>query len=125
IDEEAVLDLFGDRIEVRHQGDFDAASGSVTPTRSRRLGAIRLSSTPDPSPDAAAIEEALLKGVRKHGLQILPWDDRAQQLRERASFAHRFDPTIPSLDDEALPDAADEWLAPLLVGRRRLRDIPA
>ena len=125
IDEEAVLDLFGDRIEVRHQGDFDAASGSVTPTRSRRLGAIRLSSTPDPSPDAAAIEEALLKGVRKHGLQILPWDDRAQQLRERASFAHRFDPTIPSLDDEALADAADEWLAPLLVGRRRLRDIPA
>ena len=37
-----VLDLFADRIEARHDGAFDPASGTVTPTRSRRLGAIRL-----------------------------------------------------------------------------------
>jgi ATP-dependent helicase HrpB len=124
IDEQAVIDLFGDRIETRHDGDFDPATGSVTPTRSRRLGAIRLASGPDPKLDPAAIEAALLEGIREHGLALLPWDDRASQLRHRAAFAHRFDAEISSLDDELLLDRAEDWLAPLLNGKRRLGDIP-
>ncbi|MFL6758760.1 ATP-dependent helicase HrpB [Sphingomonas sp.] len=124
IDEREVLDLFADRIEIRHDGDFDPATGSVTPTRSRRLGAIRLASGPDPNPDPAAIETALLEGVRNHGLGLLPWDDRGLQLRHRSALAHRFDPAIPSLDDETLLGRAEEWLAPLLGGKRRLGDIP-
>jgi len=125
IDEQSVLDLFGDRIETRHDGHFDPSSGSVTPTRSRRLGAIRLSSGPDPAPDQSAIEQALLGGVREHGLELLPWDSRAQQLRDRAAFTHSFARALPALDDEALIARADEWLAPLLAGKRRLSDIPA
>ena len=100
IDEQDVLDLFGDRIETRHDGDFDPVTGSVTPTRSRRLGAIRLSSGPDPNPDEEAIEQALLDGVREHGLDLLPWDERGRQLRHRAAFAHPFDQSICALDDE-------------------------
>jgi len=72
IDEEAILELFADRIETRHDGEFDPATGAVTPTRSRRLGAIRLSSGPDPRPDTEAIEQALVEGVREHGLELLP-----------------------------------------------------
>ncbi len=125
IDEADVLELFSEEIEVRHDGDFDPASGSVTPTRSRRLGAIRLSSGPDPNPDQPAIEEALIEGVREHGLELLPWDDFSQQLRKRAQFAHEFDRAIPRLDDEELLARADEWLAPLLLGKRRLADIPS
>jgi ATP-dependent helicase HrpB len=123
IDEQAVLDLFGDRIETRHDGDFDVSTGSVVPTRSRRLGAIRLSSGPDPSPDSAAIEQALLEGLREHSLDLLPWDEWALQLRHRAAFAHGFDPAIPLLDDATLLDRAEEWLPPLLTGKRRLGDI--
>jgi ATP-dependent helicase HrpB len=123
IGERMVLDLFADRIEIRHDGEFDSATGAVTPTRSRRLGAIRLSTGPDPSPDAEAVEQALLQGVRDHGLDPLPWDDRALQLRDRAAFAHRFDATIPALDDDALVDRMDEWLRPLLVGKRRFADV--
>jgi ATP-dependent helicase HrpB len=124
IDEQAVLALFADWIETRHDGSFDPATGAVTPTRTRRLGAIRLASGPDPTPDAAAIEAALLEGVREHGLALLPWDERGLQLRARAAFAHRFDSTIPPLDDQMLLDRAEEWLAPLLAGKRRLGDIP-
>jgi ATP-dependent helicase HrpB len=123
IDEQAVFDLFADRIETRHDGDFDPATGSVMPTRSRRLGAIRLASGPDPKPDQAAIEQALLDGVREHGLDLLPWDDRGRQLHERAAFAHHFDSSIPALDDEILLERAEEWLSPLLAGKRRLGDI--
>jgi ATP-dependent RNA helicase HrpB len=119
-----VLQLFADRIEVRHDGEFDAATGAVMPTRSRRLGAIRLASGPDPSPDQAAIAQALLEGVREHGLQILPWDERALQLRYRTAFASRFDASIPALDEEMLSDRIEEWLSPLLIGKRRLGDMP-
>ncbi|MES2326188.1 MAG: ATP-dependent helicase HrpB [Pseudomonadota bacterium] len=125
MDEAAMLDLFAERIETRHDGDFDPATGAVTPTRSRRLGAIRLSSGPDPNPDPEAIEAALLEGVREHGLALLPWDERGLQLRARAAFALPFDPSIPPLADEALLDRTEEWLAPLLSDKRRLDDIPA
>jgi ATP-dependent helicase HrpB len=125
IDEQVVLDLFADAIEVHHDGEFDAATGSVTPTRTRRLGAIRLATGPDPAPDQAAIEHALLEGVREHGLPLLPWNERSVQLRHRAAFAHRFDASIAALDDNMLFDRAGEWLVPLLAGRRRLGDIPA
>jgi ATP-dependent helicase HrpB len=118
-----VVELFGARIETRHDGAFDPATGSVTPTRSRRLGAIRLSSGPDPKPDQAAIEEALLDGVREHGLALLPWNERALELRARAAFAHGFEATIPPLDDDMLAERIDEWLAPLLIGKRRLGEI--
>lgn len=120
IDEREVLDLFGDRVETRHDGEFDVATRSVTPTRTRSLGRIRLSSGPDPTPDQSAIEQALLEGVRKHGLHLLPWSDEARQLRDRAAFAHGHDHSIPALDDPMLIERLDEWLAPLLSGRRSL-----
>ena len=123
IDERDVLELFGSRIETRHEGDFDPQTGAVTPTRSRRLGAIRLASGPDPKPDAQAIEQALLEGIREHGLGLLPWNEKAVQLRDRAAFAGRLDGEIPLLDDQSLLDRAEEWLVPLLSGKRRLGDI--
>ena len=123
IEEQAVLDLFGDRIETVHDGSFDPSTGSVTPTRSRRLGAIRVSSGPDPKPDPDAITAALLEGVREHGLELLPWDEQSSKLRARATFAQSFDATIPPLTDEILLDRAEEWLLPLLNSKRRLSDV--
>ncbi|HEV2593726.1 MAG TPA: ATP-dependent helicase HrpB [Sphingomicrobium sp.] len=123
IDPEDVLTLFADRIDTRHDGDFDPSTGSVTPTRSRRLGAIRIASGPDPDPDPDAIARALLEGVLEHGLELLPWSESARNLRERADFAHRIDGEIPALDDDLLGARAEEWLAPLLCGKRRLSDI--
>jgi ATP-dependent helicase HrpB len=123
LDEQAVLDLFAPRIETRHDGDFDPATGSVTPTRSRRLGAIRLASGPDRNSDQSAIEQALIEGVSAHGLDLLPWDERARRFRDRVSFVRAFDQSIPGLDDEGLLDRSGEWLTPLLSGKRRLGDI--
>ena len=123
IEEADLLRLFEARVEVRHEGEFDPGTGSVTPTRSRRLGAIRLSSGPDPKPDPGAIAEALLEGVRQHGLNLLPWSDAARNLRERVAFARASDPSLPPLDDDSLLVRSEEWLLPLLVGKRRLSDI--
>ncbi|MEO7505489.1 MAG: ATP-dependent helicase HrpB [Sphingomicrobium sp.] len=112
--------LFGDRIEAFREVRFDPASGAMTATRGRRLGAIRLSSAPDPKPDAAAIEAGLIEAVRRHGLAVLPWPGSAAALRQRAAFARVHDDTIEDLSDAALIARLDQWLSPLVAGKRRL-----
>ena len=121
--EEEVLALFADQIETRHDGDFDPATGAVTPVRSRRLGAVRLSSGPDSKPDQGKIEQALLEGVRQHGLSLLPWGEAAIRLRQRTAFARQHDESIPAVDDESLIGQLDAWLPSLVTGLRRLGDI--
>lgn len=111
--------LFGDRIETRRTADFDPATGGVRPVRERRLGAIRLSSGPDSDADPATIATALVEGVRKHGVALLPWSDGAATYRQRAAYAG-----VP-LDDETLIEKLDDWLPAIVEGRRRLDSIPA
>jgi len=122
IDAATVESLFADRIETRHTASFDPATGGVQPIRERRLGAIRLSSGPDSSADPEAVTAALLDGVRTHGLSLLPWSEEALALRARAAFA-AIHGAPESPDDAGLIDRAEEWLVPLLAGRRRLSQI--
>ena len=112
--------LFADQISRWNNLAFDPATGAVSATHGRRLGAIKLASGPDPQPDQTAIETALAEAVRKHGLALLPWSDAATAVRARATFARAHDPTFPDLGDASLIARLDEWLAPLLTGKRRL-----
>ncbi len=112
--------LFADRIETYTEVRFDPTSSAISAIKGRRLGAIRLSSAPDPKPDQAAIEAGLAEAIRRHGLALLPWSDSANALRQRASFAAAHEPAIPDLADAALLARVDEWLAPLLAGKHRL-----
>ncbi len=114
IDLATIEALLGDRIETRRSVDFDSATGAVRPIRERRLGALRLSSGPDSDAAPAAIEAALVEGVRTHGVGLLAWSDAATALRQRAAFAG-----VP-LDDETLLARLDDWLPALVAGRRRL-----
>ncbi|MBS0478877.1 MAG: ATP-dependent helicase HrpB, partial [Proteobacteria bacterium] len=66
-----------------------------------------------------AISTALVEGVREHGLALLPWGEAATALRHRAAFAARHG-WSGSLDDATLTERLDDWLPPLLAGKRRL-----
>lgn len=110
--------LYGDRIISGAQVIFDLATGGVRTESGRRLGAITLSKGQDAKADPEAIAAALLLGVRDHGLQLLPWSEASLRLRERASWAG-----VDGLDDVALSGSLDMWLAPALVGKRRLSEI--
>ena len=115
IDVNEVETLFADRIETRRSVTFDPATGRIEALRERRLGAIRLSSGPDAAASTAEIEQALLEGVRAHGPDLLPWPQSATALRTRAAYAG-----IDMLTNEKLLAALDQWLPPLLAGKRRL-----
>ena len=120
IDLSTIESLFGDRIAVRRDVAFDPATGAISAVRARALGALRLSSGPDSAASAAEIEAALLEGVRNHGLALLPWGDDAAALRARARFAAEMGGIDDPLSDAVLLDRLDEWLPPLLSGKRRL-----
>jgi ATP-dependent helicase HrpB len=122
IDQATVEALFADRIETRRTFAFDPATGAVEALRERRLGAIVLASGPDSQAALAAFAEALVEGIREHGTGLLPWGEAATALRGRAAFAsaHGWD---GGLDDEALLVRLDDWLPPLVSGKRRLSQI--
>jgi ATP-dependent helicase HrpB len=117
--------LYGDRIDTVRAVRFDHATGGISATRERRLGQLRLGGGPDDRPDPAAVAGALLEGVRAGGLGVLDWPEGIVRLREREAFARRYDPSLADLSDEALLATLDDWLPPLLEGRRRLDAIPA
>jgi ATP-dependent helicase HrpB len=123
IDQAMVERLFAERIRDEAEVIFDPATGGVRASRGRRLGAILLAGGQDSRPDPAAIEAALLEGVRAHGLGVLPWRDETRALRSRAAFARTADPAIPDLGDAALVATLDAWLPPLLAGKRRLAEV--
>ena len=118
ISETEVLRLFSGRVKEHRTVRFRAETGGIEALRERRLGAVRLSSGSDDRPDPDAVVSALLEGVRQGGLDLLPWSDAARSLRIRGAFAG-----IEALSDASLLATLDDWLAPLLAGKRRLSDI--
>ncbi|WOK35410.1 ATP-dependent helicase HrpB [Sphingomonas sp. C3-2] len=123
IDFAMVEQLFGDRIRVGAHVSFDPASGGVRTVSGKWLGAVQLAKGQDAKPDPAAVVDALVDGVRTHGLQLLPWSANAVALRKRAVFARRYALELADLSDEALLATIGEWLPVLVTGKRRLSDI--
>ena len=110
--------LFADRIAEHRTVRFRPENGGIEALRERRLGAVRLKSGADDGPDAEAVAECLTQAVKSNGLDVLPWSEAAQSLRVRARFAG-----VEELSDDALLGNVEEWLPPLLAGKRKLSDI--
>jgi ATP-dependent helicase HrpB len=112
----AAMHRITDKRSVRWRKDL----GGVEALRERWLGAIRLSSGPDDTPERAAVIASLAQALRSDGLDLLPWGKAAEALRTRADFAGVGDP----ISNEALIADADEWLDMLLPANgRRLGSI--
>lgn len=110
--------LFADRITEQRSVRFRDDTGGVEATRQTRLGAIALASGGDDAPDAAEVARVLTQAVRTHGLALLPWSNAALSLRRRAGFAG-----IAEIAEPALLASLDDWLPPLIEGKRRLAAI--
>jgi ATP-dependent helicase HrpB len=116
--------MFASRIETRATVSVDAASGEVRGRRACRLGRLVLSESPLERLTGAELEEALLDAVRGDGLQLLNWDEAAEQTRARVALMRGIERDAwPDWCDEALRQSLDHWLAPALSGARTLRDV--
>jgi len=115
IEESDVLSAAAPRISERRTVRWRKDLGGVEALRERWLGAIRLSSGPDDSPDRAAVVAALAQALRNEGLDLLPWGKAAEALRTRADYAGVGEP----VSDAALLADSEEWLEMLLPANAR------
>jgi ATP-dependent helicase HrpB len=103
---------------------FDASTRSVRARRLRRLGALTLQEAPLPRPDPDAVAAALLDGIRRLGLDALPWDAALRRWCDRVSFLRGLEgDEWPDLAAPALLVSLDDWLGPYLAGKRALGDL--
>ncbi|MFP4276936.1 MAG: ATP-dependent helicase HrpB [Wenzhouxiangella sp.] len=114
----------GGHIRQTTTAEWDERRGTVVARQRRCLDGLVLEEHELARPDAAILEAGLLNAVRRRGLNRLPWTPRARQWQARVALLHRLEPaTWPAVDDAALEDGLEEWLAPFLAGATRWRDI--
>lgn len=110
LDAETVSELFSKQLEERSIITWNKDKNRADARLECALGAIKLSSVPDPNPDPQVLVDILVeKALEKLG-EILPSGFLA-----RAQFAG-----LEALSPDNLTAEASVWLAPLLTGRRAL-----
>ncbi|MEV0838227.1 ATP-dependent helicase HrpB [Actinocatenispora sera] len=98
--------------------------GDVRAERTERLGAIPLSVRPIQHPDATAVHDALLAGLRAEGPQLLRFGPGGTALRDRIAFCRTvFGAPWPDVSDAGLVADPDRWLGPELARARRRADL--
>jgi ATP-dependent helicase HrpB len=119
---EDLLEHFASRLVRAEELVWDERTEAVVGRRVIRLDSLVIEEKPlnDVPRDASAA--AMLEGIRRMGLDSLPWDDDARNFVARSEFVRKLDrkdvADWPSLSNDAL--AADlAWLEPFLEGATR------
>lgn len=120
---EALTANFADEMTAKPDIYWDAEAQAVRGRLRRRLGAILLEEAPLASPPAEQVRAALLEGIRKEGLDILPWSRSSRQLQERIIFLRHHDSSWPDVTDDALIDSLGVWLTPYIDGYKSRSDL--
>ncbi|SHI53939.1 ATP-dependent helicase HrpB [Halodesulfovibrio aestuarii] len=127
-----IYNLFKSRIQECESVEWDEKTASVTALRTEQLGEIILSQQPLTNVPQERLLAALLEGIRKLGLETLPWTKEALHLRERLSFMHIYahEPTSVTnqnewadVSDKSLLSTLETWLSPYLTGMRNASDL--
>lgn len=119
---EALLSTFEGEMESGEVVDWDESEKRVRARRLIRLGALIITETAiTPLPEASAA--AMITGIRRAGLQLLPWDKESRRLCARVQWARRLRPEWPTFDEASLLDELEEWLRPHLRGLMRLEQL--
>ncbi|ABK43601.1 ATP-dependent helicase HrpB [Magnetococcus marinus MC-1] len=92
----------------------------VVAERQRCFGALVLERQPlhGEAPEAAVLA-AMLVGVRRMGLAVLPWTPAAMQYQARVQLMARLESGWPLLEEAVLLEQLEQWLAPFLRGVNR------
>ncbi len=115
-DERRVLQDHARAIATREHIQWDAKTESVIAERQCSLGAIVLESRSLREPGDVRVRTAMIEGLRKLGLAVLPWSDAARQFQARVLSLRvwRSDEDWPAVDHDNLLRTLEDWLAPHL-----------
>ncbi len=107
----------GAAIETRESVVWDEREGAVLARRQRRLGALILKERVLDKPAPEALRAAMLEGIAKAGLSVLPWSDGLRQWQARVLLLRRLLPQAadwPDVSDAGLLATLPDWLGPHL-----------
>ncbi len=101
--------------------DWDEREGCVQARRQVRLGEVVLDDESWKEADPQAVAQALLTGIRRQGLAVLPWNAASRERQARLCFMRCLEPeSWPDVSDSALLATLESWLLPYLTGLSRL-----
>ena len=105
--------------------EWSVDGAMVVARRRRMLGALVLGDAPLRDPDPHLVATVLLDALMREGAGALGWSESATRIRERIAFLRLHDATWPDVSDEALASGLREWLAPHVIGLRRVEQVRA
>lgn len=122
--------LFAEHLsELTHETtevDWDRQQDRLVAEERRCVGQLIIARQPIAQPDPQLTAQALLKLIRREGIQALNWDDKARLLQTRLMFVRS---NAPSPDDwpdcsyAALEQNLEHWLHPWLDNIKRREDL--
>ena len=112
---------FAGQIEGENEVRWDDRAEAVIARRVRRLGALILEEKPLSGEASESVLGATIEGIRRIGLDALPWTDETRALCRRVAFLAREDnaSTWPDMSEPALGAELEIWLGPFLAGVTR------
>ena len=134
----ALREHLAEHIKVEEIVRWDEQQQAVVARREERFGALLLEAKPLTRPNADKQRAAMLEGVRRLGIEALPWTSEARQWRARLQCLHAWTPphrdvpvsretgsrerpeeNWPDVSDTALLANLETWLGPYLDGITR------
>ena len=118
---ETLPTIMPSHVQSEEEVRWDAEQKIVVVRRVQRLGALVLDSAPLKKADSEKLRAAMLEGVRRMGLDALPWTDESRQWQARVLSLRQWFPeeNWPDVSDKSLVATLDGWLAPYLNGITR------
>lgn len=118
-----LLEHFSDRVRTSETVSWSSREAAVLARRRTELDALLLEDVPLAEVPAEPARTAMLAGVRELGIAALPWGRDTRDLQARSEFVRAAigagDPAWPPMDDAALLESLEAWLAPWLDGVTR------
>jgi ATP-dependent helicase HrpB len=114
-------EYFGAHIRREDVVRWDAQQQAVIARREERYGALMLDARTIQDADAEQLRAAMLDGVRRLGLEALPWTREVREWQARVLSLRQWLPAEawPDVSDTALLATLAEWLGPYLDGVTR------
>ncbi len=100
---------------------WDVQQQIVVARREERFGALVLDSRPLTDADSGKLRAAMLDGIRRLGIEVLPWTRDAREWQARVMSLRHWRPeeNWPDVSDAALRETLESWLGPYLDGITR------
>ncbi|MEN9281122.1 MAG: hypothetical protein RL594_57 [Bacteroidota bacterium] len=121
---ESVRIVFADDFTTHVETGWNDRDGRIVARTASMLGAIVVETKANANADPQDLAAAFARELARRGIERMPWDERAQRLRDRITFTRQHTGAeLPEMSDEMLSQSVEQWLAPHLIGMRSLADL--